>query len=400
MIRILIVVGLLWTFPLAARGDDRIADVEKLIAEYAAAEKDYFEAPDHEESTPADSIRRYEAFPAWQYLPRFLALAESRPDDEAAFRCCLWILDRTRNVGNADKLIFDADQKAWDILADHHTHRADLPMLCLRAVEYDGPAQERFLRGLLKRQDLSRERTGFATVALGEMLAHKHNLIEYFENRPLSKSEFGEFLERRKSPDWGKDLSPANAAKVKAEAVQLFRNTLAHYADVPVPLSAPGFRGLNNLGDKASKSLHALEHLTIGSESPDIAGKDLQGRTLDLRDHKGKVVVVSFWFTGCGPCMGMIPQEQRLIKTYKDRPFVLLGVCTDEALEQAQKTASEHGIDWPCWFDGENGPIARDWNVLSWPTIYVLDPGGRIVAKNLRGEALDAKIKELMENKQ
>ena len=58
--------------------------------------------------------------------------------------------------------------------------------------------------------------------------------------------------------------------------------------------------------------------------------------------------------------MAMIPQEQQLVKTYKDRPFVLLGVCTDEALDQAQQTANEHAIDWPCWFDDENGPIARD----------------------------------------
>ena len=119
MNRVLTVVGLLWALPHAAVGADRVAQVEMLVGEYEAVEKEYFEAPVPEEMTPADSIRRYEAFPAWQYLPRFLELAESRPDDEAAFRCCQWIIDRTRNVGNADKLIFDADQKTWDILAAH-----------------------------------------------------------------------------------------------------------------------------------------------------------------------------------------------------------------------------------------------------------------------------------------
>jgi thiol-disulfide isomerase/thioredoxin len=140
-------------------------------------------------------------------------------------------------------------------------------------------------------------------------------------------------------------------------------------------------------------------HLTIGSESPNIAGKDLHGRPLDLLKYRGSVVVLSFWFTGCGPCMGMIPHEQRLVETYKGRPFALLGVCTDESVDEARKTAEEHKMDWPCWFDGGNGPIARDWKVISWPTIYVLDKTGRIVTHQLGGEQLDKKIAELMDEK-
>ena len=125
----------------------------------------------------------------------------------------------------------------------------------------------------------------------------------------------------------------------------------------------------------------------------------MQGQPLDLKSYRGRVVVLTFWFTGCGPCMGMIPQENRLIETYKNRPFALLSVCTDAALDSAQKTVAEHKMTWPCWFDGENGPIARDWNVLQWPTVIVLDEHGRIVGKYLHGEPLDAKVAELMKGK-
>ena len=163
-------------------------------------------------------------------------------------------------------------------------------------------------------------------------------------------------------------------------------------------ISAPGFRHLKILGDKAGKSLHALEHLAIGCKAPDTVGKDLQGQPLDLKVYRGQVVVLTFWFTGCGPCMGFVPQEKRLIETYKGRPFALLSVCNDAELASAQKTAAEHEMDWPCWFDGENGPIARDWNVLGWPGVYVLDKQGRIVAKHLRGDELDEQIAELMKN--
>src|SRR5262245_56218359 len=151
------IVGLTLALPYAAMGADRLNELERLVGEYKAEETKYFNVSLPEDATAADSIRRYEEFPAWRFIPRFLELAESQPDDETAFRCCQWIVDRTYNVANSDKLIFDADQKAWEILAAHHSHREDLPMLCLRAISYHGPARERFLRLLVKQEGLSRE---------------------------------------------------------------------------------------------------------------------------------------------------------------------------------------------------------------------------------------------------
>src|ERR1700686_832058 len=136
MIRVFIVVGLIWGTAHAASGADRLAEVEKLVGEYKSAEKAFFEAPRPEKPTTAEGIRKYEAWPGWQFIPKFVELAEAKPDDEATFRCCQWIIERTGNVGNGDKRIFDADQKAWKILAAHHTQRDDLPMLCCKAVQY------------------------------------------------------------------------------------------------------------------------------------------------------------------------------------------------------------------------------------------------------------------------
>lgn len=398
--RVLLLAGFFGAISQTAAAADRQAEVQKLIDEYEAVQTKFFEKEFPDKPTAEETIRRYNEFPGWDYLPRFLKLAEAQPDDEAAYRCCEWIFDRTRNVGNEDKAIFDIEQKAWDILAAHHAGRSDLPRLCLRATERDGPAQQRFLRGLREQIDLSREYKGFATVALAELLAKKIELIEYRESRPPLTTEVEKHFERRESPDWGQDLIPANAAKFKTEAIHLFREVQANYADVLITISAKGFRNAKNLGEKAAEGVHALEHLTIGSEAENIVGKDLQGQPLALDDHRGKVIVISFWFTGCGPCMGLIPTEQRLVETYKDHPFVLLGVCGDETAEQARKTAAEHGINWPSWFDGQGGPIVRDWNVRGWPTVYILDKQGRIVAKNLMNEALEAKVKELMDGKE
>jgi thiol-disulfide isomerase/thioredoxin len=384
-------------FAQSGSADERESQFDRLTRAYDAANREFFDAPFPSEMTTEEKVRRYEAWPGWEYLPRFLKLIEEKPDDEVAYLGCRWVLDRTSNVGNEDMRIFDADQKVWQTLAAHHTDRADLPLICLLATEYVGPERQRFLRGLLERTDLSRENRGFATLALAELMSRQCDFCDspFAAGTAAPLDEFQQYMVKQKSPEWGKEITSGNAAKFRTESISLFRDVLSNYADVPVTTSAPGFRGLKTLADKASKSLHALEHLTVGSEAPDIVGKDLHNEPLDLKDYRGKVVILSFWFSGCGPCMGMVPLEKHLSEKYKERPFALLGICTDKEIDQARKTAEEHKMSWPCWFDGESGPIARDYNILTWPTIYVLDRKGVIVSKDIGDEELDALIADM-----
>ncbi|MEX2114196.1 MAG: TlpA disulfide reductase family protein [Pirellulales bacterium] len=398
MKRAFLVFGLIGVTFQWASAADRASEFAQLESEYKVAEQGFFEIPISADSTTAEKIQRFEAWPAWEFIPRVLELAEAQPDDETSFKCCMWICDRARSIGTRDQRMFDADQRAWHLLTAHHTDRAGLPMMCLKAAEYDGPAREQFLRQLVAREDLSRTNKGFATIALAEMLAKRFESCGNPQGDEVAapRDEFAEYLASKESPEASKNMVPANAEKYKAESTKLFHEVLAQFADVPVLISAPGFRSLKSLGEKATKSFHALERLSMGSELPNISGKDLNSTPLDLRDYRGKVVVISVWFTGCGPCMGMVPQEQRLVETYRGEPFALLGVCCDESTETGQKTVQELGMNWPCWFDGQNGLIARDLNVLHYPTIYVLDKHGVIAAKDLRGELLDAKVAQLM----
>jgi peroxiredoxin len=331
-----------------------------------------------------------------QYIPRFVALAEAKPDDDVAFRACLWCLPRLRGSGNQDRRIFPFDQRVWEILATHHTRRPQLPDLCLKAVDsWWGPAQERFLRGVLERPDLSQEHRGFATAALAEYLSHKYQLIETF--KPFDEhDEFARFMTRARWPGWGSDLVPANGPQFKAESIRLFRQVEAQYADIACKSDALRFDGFKTLGEKARTSLHDLEHLEIGTAAPRLAGKDLAGKPFDLAGYRGRVVLVTFWFTGCPQCMHELPLHARLLDIHKGRPFAIVSTCTDESIEHARKTAAAKQISWPCLFDGEDGPIAREWNVLSSATTYVLDQDGIIRAKNLHGEQLDMKIAELL----
>ena len=95
----------------------------------------------------------------------------------------------------------------------------------------------------------------------------------------------------------------------------------------------------------------------------------------------------------------MYPHERSLVEEYKDRPFALIGVNSDGDREELKNILHEKNLTWRSFWNGGStrGPISTEWNVSGWPTIYVLDHEGVIRYKNVRGDALDAAIKELVE---
>ncbi len=143
-----------------------------------------------------------------------------------------------------------------------------------------------------------------------------------------------------------------------------------------------------------------LPNLKVGKVAPEIVGEDLDGRPLRLGDHRGKVVVVCFWATWCGPCMAMVPHERELVERMEGKPFVLLGVNSDEAgdREKAKKATREKLMTWPSWWDGGfRGAIQTAYDVDHWPTVYVLDPEGVIRYFDVRGKDLDRAVDALLE---
>ena len=93
----------------------------------------------------------------------------------------------------------------------------------------------------------------------------------------------------------------------------------------------------------------------------------------------------------------MIPHEKTLVKRLEDQPFALVGINSDSE-ERYRKERPEMGVTWPSFFDGGStrGPIATGWGIRGWPTIYVLDAEGRIRFKDVRDEAMEAAVDELL----
>jgi hypothetical protein len=94
----------------------------------------------------------------------------------------------------------------------------------------------------------------------------------------------------------------------------------------------------------------------------------------------------------------MYPQERELVSRLKDRPFALLSVNTDPERETLLESIRTGEITWRCWWDGDqNGPITSRWNVLSFPSIFVIDAGGVIRELGTRGKDLDQTVERLVE---
>ena len=95
----------------------------------------------------------------------------------------------------------------------------------------------------------------------------------------------------------------------------------------------------------------------------------------------------------------MYPHERSLVKRLKDKPFVLVGINSDEDRDEIKKVIEKEQITWPSWWNGgsTDGPIAKKWNVHGWPTIYGLDHKGVIRFKNKRAEELDKAVDGLIE---
>ena len=142
-----------------------------------------------------------------------------------------------------------------------------------------------------------------------------------------------------------------------------------------------------------------LSKLAIGKASPEIEADDVDGVPFRLTQYRGKVVVLTFWATWCGPCMALVPHERTLVKRFEGKPFALLGINGDQDRDTVKRAVREHQINWRSWWDAsaKNEPISKTWNVHGWPTGYVIDHNGIIRYKNLRGRELEAAVEQLLQ---
>lgn len=132
--------------------------------------------------------------------------------------------------------------------------------------------------------------------------------------------------------------------------------------------------------------------LRVGSQFPDFNEKDAMGKPLSIANYKGKVVMIDFWATWCGPCRGELPNVVATYQKYHDKGFEIIGVSLDSDRDKLDAFLKEtDGMTWPQFFDGQgwSNKLAVKYGVESIPFAVLIGPDGKIIGKDLRGDDLE-----------
>jgi thiol-disulfide isomerase/thioredoxin len=134
------------------------------------------------------------------------------------------------------------------------------------------------------------------------------------------------------------------------------------------------------------------DSLVDGAMFPDFAKKDLNGAPLSVAGLKGKVVLVDFWATWCGPCREELPNVIATYKKHHADGFDIIGVSLDSERDKLDNfLKKEDGMTWPQFYDGQGwqNELAVKYGVESIPFAILIDPTGKIIGKSLRGDDLE-----------
>lgn len=136
----------------------------------------------------------------------------------------------------------------------------------------------------------------------------------------------------------------------------------------------------------------------VGQPAPVLKkAKDWEGKEIDLAEYKGKVLLIDFWATNCGPCIQELPNVIQCYHKFHDSGFEILGISLDEVQEQAESLVKRAKIPWrQAMNDTGSGELSADYYVPTIPALYLVDQEGKIAFTDLRGDDLRQAIEQLI----
>lgn len=212
-------------------------------------------------------------------------------------------------------------------------------------------------------------------------------------------AEYDKLLEEKKEKIFHKYLR-----KNPASAIALY--VLDQYAgnDINVTKVEPLFNSLSvtiksSLSGIAFKErIEIAKKTSVGAYAMDFTQNDTLGNPVSLSSFRGKYLLIDFWASWCGPCRKENPNVVKAFNTYSDKGFTVLGVSLDQPGKQQAWLDAIHkdGLTWTHVSDLKfwDNAVAKQYNIRSIPQNLLLDPKGKIIAKNIRGEEVQKKLEE------
>lgn len=136
----------------------------------------------------------------------------------------------------------------------------------------------------------------------------------------------------------------------------------------------------------------------IGKPAPNFTATDIDGNPISLKDYHGKVVLLDFWSTTCGPCIGEMPNIKKVYDAYKDMGFDVIGVSLDTDEGELNKFLKVCNLSWRQIFTGEGWetPIRKQYKVRGIPSPWLIDREGKVISYQARGAVLKKLVTEVI----
>lgn len=155
--------------------------------------------------------------------------------------------------------------------------------------------------------------------------------------------------------------------------------------------------------DRVVQSMQGtMRRLALLGNTMEVKGTTLDGQPFDLASYKGKVVLVDFWATWCGPCIGELPNLKAMYDAYHDKGFEVVGISLDEDEDALRKFVAQRELKWVNLLDqnpenqGWSNPIARHYGINAIPAVILINQEGKVINLNARGEALQEELTKLL----
>jgi len=151
-------------------------------------------------------------------------------------------------------------------------------------------------------------------------------------------------------------------------------------------------------GKEVAKRIALLSTIETGRQALDFTQQSLEGRSVQLSSFRGKYVLLEFWASWCGPCRGENPNLRKQYQLYKGKGLEIIGVSLDHDKQAWKQAIEKDQLPWIHVSDlkGWKNEVATSYGIMAVPANFLIDPSGRIVAQNLRGEALNKKLEEIL----
>ena len=407
--------------PVPKPADSLRDQYRKIVGEYDAAEANGRKVA----ARAGSEFERYkiltEVLPEEaDFARRIVDLAVAHPKDPASREFLIWVIHKPRR---SDTGAFgDEFARAVRLLVDHHADDPEVARAGLGMANILSRHRDAFLEGIYA-SATNREAKGLIRLALAIYLEKKAvstTSARKFPGRTVAHwkgyDDQGKLVDRTQSlsnEDEGYRTYERmlDADYVRRECERLYEEVVAEYADIlyisthrrdlerqaretpSATIADPekkremieieeylATEKPETIGKVAADRLDDLRNLVVGKVAPGFEGVGADARPIRLADFRGKVVVMTCWFSTCGPCVSEIPTLRELAGKLAGRPFSLLGIVTDGRADEARKLIEAERMTWPNLVGGGD-KVADQYHVNSNPWFFVIDAAGVIRAK-------------------